>query len=78
MMINKKDFFLRLQEDLEVEKEINENTNIKDLDEWDSMTAMVLIGLVNEVFLVTLNSEDIESITTVNALIERIGQDKFK
>lgn len=75
--MNKKHFFLRLEEDLELEIEINGETNIKDLDDWDSMAAMVLIGLVNEEFSVTLNSDDIENITTVNSLMERIGLDKF-
>jgi acyl carrier protein len=75
--MDKKIFFLRLEEDLELEKEINGDTNIKDLDEWDSMSAMVLIGLVNEEFSVNLNSDDIENITTVNSLMERIGLDKF-
>ncbi|MFB9065208.1 acyl carrier protein [Flavobacterium branchiarum] len=76
-MMNKKQFFLRLVDDLELEIEINGETNIKDLDDWDSMAAMVLIGLVNEEFSVTLNSDDIENITTVNSLMERIGLDKF-
>lgn len=71
------DFFLRLQEDLELEIEVNEDTNLKNLDEWDSMAAMVLIGLVNEGFSITLNSDDLENITTVNSLINRIGLDKF-
>lgn len=75
--MNKKNFFLRLQEDLELEMEITRDTNFKDLDGWDSMTAMVLIGLVNEEFSVTLNSDDIEKISTVNSLMERIGLDKF-
>lgn len=75
--MNKEDFFLRVQEDLELEITVNEDTNIKDLDEWDSMAAMVLIGLVNEEFSITLNSDDLEKITTVNSLINRIGLDKF-
>lgn len=75
--MNKKDFFLRLQEDLELEVVVNDETNIKDLDEWDSMAAMVLIGLVNEEFSITLNSDDLEKITTVESLMERIGLDKF-
>lgn len=75
--MNKEQFFLRLVEDLELEIEVHGETNIKDLDDWDSMTAMVLIGLVNEEFSVTLNSDDIDNITTVNSLMERIGLDKF-
>ena len=75
--MDKNNFFVRLQEDLELDKEVNGETNFKDLDEWDSMAAMVLIALVNEEFSITLNSDDIENITTVNSLIERIGVDKF-
>lgn len=75
--MDKNNFFVRLQEDLELDKEVNGETNFKDLDEWDSMAAMVLIALVNEEFSITLNSDDIENIATVNSLIERIGVDKF-
>lgn len=75
--MDKNDFFLRLQEDLELDDEVNEETNFKDLDEWDSIAAMVLIGLVNEEFSNTLNTNDIENITTVNSLMEKIGLDKF-
>jgi len=71
------DFFLRLQEDLELDGEVNGETNIKSLEEWDSMAAMTLIALVNEEFSISLNSDDIENITTVNSLIDRIGTDKF-
>ena len=53
------------------------NSSIKDLDEWDSLSAMVLIGYVSDNFDVTLNADDIESITTFNSLIETIGEEKF-
>lgn len=70
-------FLSRLQEELEFESELEINTNIKDLDEWDSMAAMVLIGFVSDEFGMTLNADDIQVITTVESLIEKIGQDKF-
>lgn len=74
----KKSVFLsKLQEELEFETELTETTNIKDLEEWDSMGAMVLIGFVSDEFGIILNAEDIKSITTINSLIERIGLDKF-
>ncbi|MRX67937.1 hypothetical protein SAMN06265349_105313 [Flavobacterium resistens] len=75
--MDKKSFILKLQNDLELETEINETSILKDLDEWDSMTEMVLIGLVNEEFSVRLNHDDIEKISTVDSLIEIIGFDKF-
>jgi acyl carrier protein len=70
-------FLSRLQEELEFESELELNTNIKDIDEWDSMAAMVLIGFVSDEFGMTLNADDIEAITTIESLIEKIGQDKF-
>lgn len=70
-------FLSRLQEELEFESELEINTNIKDLDDWDSMAAMVLIGFVSDEFGMTLNADDIEVITTIESLIEKIGQDKF-
>jgi acyl carrier protein len=70
-------FLSRLQEELEFESDLELNTNIKDLDEWDSMAAMVLIGFVSDEFGMTLNADDIEAISTIESLIEKIGQDKF-
>ena len=70
-------FLSRLQEELEFESELEINTNIKDLDDWDSMAAMVLIGFVSDEFGMTLNADDIEAITTIESLIEKIGQEKF-
>ena len=67
----------RTKEELELEIEINESTNLKELDEWDSMTAMVLIGFVSSEFNVTLTSDDLKEINTINSLINKIGEDKF-
>ena len=75
--MKKEDFYLRLQEDLELDAPIDADTNIANMEEWDSMAAMVLIALVNEEFSVALNSDDIEKITTANSIVEIIGADKF-
>lgn len=71
------EFILGLAEELELEATLENTTNLKDLDEWDSMAAMVLIGYVSNEFGVTLNADDIKDITTVDSLIERIGLEKF-
>ena len=71
------EFILGLIEELELETTIDNTTNLKDLDEWDSMAAMVLIGYVSNEFGVTLNADDLKDITTVDSLIERIGLEKF-
>jgi acyl carrier protein len=38
---------------------------------------MVLIGFVSDEFGITLNADDIAAITTIESLIQKIGQDKF-
>jgi acyl carrier protein len=73
-----KNLFIKgLTEELEIETPLETSTNLKDLDEWDSMAAMLLIGYVSNEFGVTLNADDIKEISTVDSLIERIGLDKF-
>lgn len=71
------EFFLGLAEELEIEITLKNTTNLKDLDEWDSMAAMVLIGYVSNEFGVNLNADDLKEITTIESLMERIGLDKF-
>jgi acyl carrier protein len=71
------EFILGLAEELELEITLENTTNLKDLDEWDSMAAMVLIGYVSNEFGVTLNADDLKDITTVDSLMERIGLEKF-
>jgi len=75
--MTKQEFFTNLQEELEVEVALEGTTDLKGLDEWDSMTAMVLIGYVSGEFGVTLTADDLEAITTLDSLIEKIGEDKF-
>lgn len=75
--MTKQEFISGLQEELELEVTLENTTNFKDLDEWDSMTAMLLIGYVSNEFNVTLTSDDLQIITTVESLIEKIGVDKF-
>jgi len=75
--MTKQEFFVNLKEELEIDVALVGVINLKNLDEWDSMTAMVLIGYVSNEFGVTLTAEDLEVITTIDSLIEKIGVDKF-
>jgi len=75
--MKKDEFILALTEELEIEKVIEGSTILKDLEEWDSMTAMLLIGFVSNEFNVTLNADDLKAISTIDSLMERIGLDKF-
>jgi acyl carrier protein len=69
--MNKINFLKELHEELEIEsiEFLTLNTNFKDLEEWDSMTAMVLIGFVNQNFNKNLNSDEIEKCETFSDII---------
>ena len=74
-----KKFLILLQETLELkDKKITIETNIQDLDEWDSMTALLLISLVSSEFDVELDADDLLDLTSIQSLIERIGIEKFQ
>jgi dTDP-4-amino-4,6-dideoxygalactose transaminase len=51
---------------------IMEATNFRNLDEWDSLTALSLIAMVDEEYSVRLTGDDIKSSTTIEDLFERV------
>lgn len=75
--MKKEDFIKELVEELEIESKLTFDTDLKSLDEWDSMTVMMLIGYVSDSFDVKLTAEDIEKLTTVDSLVQKIGENKF-
>lgn len=75
--MKQEDFFEALKENLELDNPVNGETNLKDLEEWDSLTAMVLIGYIKENFDSTFSQNDVVAFTNVYSLIERIGKDNF-
>ncbi len=75
--MKRSDLVRGLKEELELESNITEETKFKELEEWDSMNAMVLIGYVSDNFELNLNANDIKSINTISELIEKIGIEKF-
>ncbi|QBN19830.1 acyl carrier protein [Flavobacterium nackdongense] len=75
--MTKQEFLLRLQEELELDETLDGGTNLKDLEDWDSMCAMVLIGFVSNEFEVNLKPDDLKEMTSVDSLMQRIGLEKF-
>ena len=71
------EFILKLKEELELESTIDFTTDLKELDQWDSMTAMVLIGFISDNFGITLTADDIKQMTSVDSLITKIGIEKI-
>ena len=63
--------FYEILEDTE-KNEINQHTDFKSLDEWDSMTALLLIAMVDEKYEKQLIGQDIKECTSLENLFDRI------
>jgi acyl carrier protein len=63
--------FYEILDDTEV-NEINEKTDFKNLDEWDSMTTLMLIAMVDEKYEKQINGTDIKESSTLEDLYIRI------
>ena len=76
--MEKRQFLQILKDELEFEVDLDFSTNLHELEEWDSMSAMVLIGFISDKFGKTLTGENLKNIISINGLIEYIGVEKFK
>lgn len=63
--------FVDILEDTD-EALITENTVLRDLDEWDSLTALSLIAMSDEEYSVKLTGDDIKSSITLQDIFEII------
>lgn len=48
--------------------EFSSDTIFRDLDEWDSMVALSLIGMIDEEYDITITGEDIKNAKTIRDL----------
>jgi acyl carrier protein len=59
--------FYEILDDTE-KHEIKESTDFKNLDEWDSMAALMLIAMVDEKYEKQINGADIKESLTITDL----------
>ena len=53
--------------------EITSGTVFRDLDEWDSLTALSLIAMVDDEYSVKLTGDDIKTSTTIQDLFDKVN-----
>ena len=73
-----KDFienFAEQFDDTTVER-LGAGTKFRELDEWSSLIALPVIAMVDEVYGITINGEDIRSSQTISDLFNRIMDKK--
>lgn len=78
--MKKSEFIEKLKDALEInaDKEIMEETDLRDLEGYDSLGILVVIVMVDENFGKQLSSSDFKRVTTVSSLMELIGQENFE
>ncbi len=52
---------------------ITETTIFRDLDEWDSLTALSLIAMVDEEYSLKLTGDDIKTSITIKDLFDKVN-----
>ena len=71
------DFCELLKTELKEEGNLTPETNFKELENYGSLSAVVVLQLVDDQFQVTINPRGFRAIQTVNDLVEIIGKEKF-
>jgi acyl carrier protein len=71
------EFCTGLVEILELAEPISNETDLKELEEFDSMAIMSLVAYIHKTFGKQFNARQLNNITTVQSLIELIGVDVF-
>ncbi|MDE6173207.1 phosphopantetheine-binding protein [uncultured Bacteroides sp.] len=51
---------------------LSAETKFRELDEWSSLIALSVIAMVDEVYGITINGEDIRNSQTIDDLFNRI------
>lgn len=75
------DFINELKDALEIEDEYQEitlETNLKDLEEYDSLSVLSIIAMIDKNFSKQIPSLDFIKITTIKSLMDLIGKDNFE
>jgi len=75
------DFIKELKEALEIEdedQEITLETYLKDLEEYDSLSVLSIIAMIDKNFGKQIPSADFIKITTIKSLMDLIGGEYFK
>ena len=52
------------------------DTNFRELDDWDSIAGLSVIGMVDEEYGVTFGAEDMRACNTIAALYNRVQSKK--
>ncbi len=76
--MKKQDFVQKLEELMELDEgELTIDSDMHDIDGYDSMALLSIIAFVDKNFGKKLTADQLIKVTTVESLINQIGQDSF-
>lgn len=75
--MTKQEFLQELTDILETDEFLTENTNLFSIRSYDSLSMMSIIAMVFTNFKVKLQGSELAKVTTVQSLINLIGDDKY-
>lgn len=71
-------FLKKLQEELEENQALSPETRLKDLENYDSISLLSVIALVDENFNQQLDPDQFKDMETVSDLMDIIGRENFE
>lgn len=71
--MNREDFLKKLKEIIQTEEELTLNTNLIDIDEWDSLSMISTVAFIDSEFKKQISVSDIQSINKIEELVNIIG-----
>ena len=71
--MNKEEFIEKLEDILQTEESLKEDTTLEDLEEWDSLAKMSLAAFYSGHFSKNITLQDFKGLKTVRDLIDLAG-----
>tara|TARA_B110000238_G_C15962290_1_gene367960 strand:- start:87 stop:317 length:231 start_codon:yes stop_codon:yes gene_type:complete len=73
--MNKKEVLKNLYEELEIDSvdELSLGMNYKNLEEWDSMSVIIVIGFFEEHFSITISGEILNKLSTFDEIFTKLN-----
>ena len=79
--MKKEEFIENLKDVLEIgddDYKITTETNLTDLEEYDSLSVLAIVAMIDKNFSKQIPSLDFIKITTIKSLMDLIGEEYFK
>ena len=78
--MKKEEFIKGLEDvlDIEEDKHITVETDLRYLEEYDSLSALAIIAMIDKNFRKQILSKDFAKVTTVSSLMDLIGREHFE